>query len=290
MNNLFQNSVCSGDNFVRSCSEYFRKGVEKFFTLIELLIVIAIIAILAAMLLPALNAAREKARAIRCTNNLKSCGLAYSAYSHDNAGLMPVMHSGVAFNWVSFFGSFDNSIVKAVKQTTVVGSYYSKIATCPSAPDPLTYGTAAETSRRTYGVINPTYFLGTNNAYRSLWSGDSELTSHFGYPWISTDTTNIFYLNSSRMKGFSDFSLLSDVAVVASSINTSHSQFGGEYSYLHIDSYSTTPPAVIGLRHANRANLVMADGHVASMGSAELFASPLKIQRVGTAAGVIIPR
>lgn len=289
MNNLLQRSTRPRYGLALSRSGGFQNNFPRLFTLIELLIVIAIIAILAAMLLPALNAAREKARAIRCTSNLKSCGLAYSAYSHDNAGLMPVMHSGVAFTWVSFFGSFDNSIVKAAKQTTVVGSYYSKIATCPSAPDPLTYGTAAETSRRTYGVINPTYFLARNNAYTSLWRDDNELTSHFGYPWISTDTVNIFYLNSSRMKGFSDFSLLADVVVVSAAINTSQSQLGGEYSYLHIDSY-TTPPAVIGLRHANRANLVMADGHVAGMGAAELFASPLKIQNVGTAAGVRIPR
>ncbi len=59
------------------------------FTLVELLVVVAIIALLLSILLPAMNRARETARKVVCLSNLKQFGLAYAAYQSENHQWLP---------------------------------------------------------------------------------------------------------------------------------------------------------------------------------------------------------
>jgi prepilin-type N-terminal cleavage/methylation domain-containing protein len=83
-------------NRLFSCESYTATEIQRAFTLVEMLVVIAIIAILAALLLPALGRGKESARSVSCMNNLHQLALATCAYTMDASGRVPVFRTWLA--------------------------------------------------------------------------------------------------------------------------------------------------------------------------------------------------
>ncbi|WDE99430.1 type II secretion system protein [Lentisphaera profundi] len=77
----------------------------KKFSLIELLVVVAIIGILSSLLLPALGKSRDKAKMAACKNNMKQIAFMYSMYSDDNDGYY--MFNEVGINWNDRLSDYD---------------------------------------------------------------------------------------------------------------------------------------------------------------------------------------
>ena len=106
---------------------------QSAFTLIELLVVIAIIAILAAMLMPALQQARERGKAINCQSNLKQIGTLFDLYRQNYNNYVIAgdklwsAQQGRNLRWADF-------LTEMIGQKTIEGYYYGAFFRCPSEP------------------------------------------------------------------------------------------------------------------------------------------------------------
>jgi prepilin-type N-terminal cleavage/methylation domain-containing protein len=126
----------------------YRQRVGRGFTLVELLVVIAIIGILVALLLPAIQAAREAARRAQCTNNLKQIGLALHNY-HDTYKTLPMAAAGTSAPGGTWGPSWWASILPFAEQ----GTGYDRLTFVGSHPGWTNTGS---------GLLNGQEFRDTN--------------------------------------------------------------------------------------------------------------------------------
>ncbi len=236
---------------------------RSLFTLIELLVVIAIIAILAALLLPALQQARDRATMIHCTNNLKQLTVVGAMYVDDNRNWWTNGNKGADFQDFGWTNALQKSklLPQEVEDTADSNVFFR----CPSIP------VTNNTSRGTYG----------NQAYASPYAHNHSLGA--GWPLTGEEYTRAgygLYKYVSSTKQLDDFPTNSRRIWFADSSNRGNAsgtiparQVERLYIYAPGGANYTGRGYQVGglsLNHNGRCNIASVSGNVESVTCDEL--------------------